>query len=69
MRRTSIVFAAIAALALLLTPGLADARAGGGGSFGSRGSQTWSAPPATNTAPSGGQMMQRSMTPNSPGPG
>jgi predicted lipid-binding transport protein (Tim44 family) len=69
MRRTSIVFAAIAALALLLTPGLADARAGGGGSFGSRGSQTWSAPPATSTAPSGGQMMQRSMTPNSPGPG
>jgi len=66
MRRTSIVLAAFAALALLLTPGLADARAGSGGSFGSRGSQTWSAPPSTNTAPGGAQMMQRSMTPNTP---
>jgi len=66
MRRTSVFLAAIGALALLLTPGLADARAGSGGSFGSRGSQTWSAPPSTNTAPSGGQMMQRSLTPNAP---
>jgi predicted lipid-binding transport protein (Tim44 family) len=69
MRRTSVLLAALAALALLLTPGLADARAGSGGSFGSRGSRTWSAPPSTNTAPSGGQTMQRSMTPNSPSPG
>ncbi len=68
MRRTSIFLAAIAVLALLLTPGLADARAGGGGSFGSRGSRTWSAPPTTNTAPSGSQSMQRSMTPNAPSP-
>jgi predicted lipid-binding transport protein (Tim44 family) len=30
----------------------ADARVGGGGSFGSRGSRTYSSPPATNTAPS-----------------
>jgi predicted lipid-binding transport protein (Tim44 family) len=66
MRRASVFLAVIAALALLLTPGLADARAGGGGSFGSRGSRTWSAPPTTNTAPSGSQTMQRSMTPNSP---
>jgi predicted lipid-binding transport protein (Tim44 family) len=66
MRRASVFLAAIAALALLLTPGLADARAGSGGSFGSRGSNTWSAPPSTNTAPSGGQMFQRSMTPNAP---
>jgi predicted lipid-binding transport protein (Tim44 family) len=66
MRRASVFLAAIAALALLLTPGLADARAGSGGSCGSRGSRTWSAPPSTNTAPSGGQTMQRSMTPNSP---
>jgi predicted lipid-binding transport protein (Tim44 family) len=66
MRRTSTVLAAFAALALLMAPGLADARAGNGGSFGSRGSQTWSAPPATNTAPSGGQTMQRSLTPNAP---
>ncbi len=55
----------IAALALLLTPGLADARAGGGSSFGSRGSQTWSPPPSTGTAGSS-QSMQRSLTPGSP---
>ncbi len=66
MRRTSALIAAFAALALLLTPGLADARAGSSGSFGSRGSRTWSAPPSTNTAPSGGQTMQRSLTPNAP---
>src|SRR5215510_7657778 len=30
----------------------ADARVGGGGSFGSRGSRTYSSPPGTNTAPS-----------------
>ena len=51
MRRTSALLAAVAALALALAPGLAEARAGGGGSFGSRGSMTWSAPPPTNTAP------------------
>jgi predicted lipid-binding transport protein (Tim44 family) len=68
MRRASAFLAVIAALAFLLTPGLADARAGGGGSFGSRGSRTWSAPPTTNTAPSGSQSMQRSMTPNTPSP-
>jgi predicted lipid-binding transport protein (Tim44 family) len=52
----------IAVLAFALTPGVADARAGFGSSFGSRGSQTWSAPPATNTAPYTSSM-QRSMTP------
>jgi len=69
MRRTPRLLAAIAALSLALAPGLADARAGGGGSFGSRGSMTWSAPPSTNTAPYSAQPMQRSMTPNSPSPG
>src|SRR5271168_2434967 len=58
------LLALIAALALALTPGLADARAGLGSSFGSRGSQTWSAPPATGTAPYASSM-QRSMTPGS----
>ena len=48
------LLAAVAALALALAPGLADARAGGGGSLGSRGSMTWSAPPSTRTAPYGG---------------
>jgi predicted lipid-binding transport protein (Tim44 family) len=65
-RRASSIVAAFAALAL--APGLAEARAGGGGSFGSRGSMTWSAPPSTNTAPYSSPM-QRSMTPNNPSPG
>jgi predicted lipid-binding transport protein (Tim44 family) len=69
MRRTSFVLAAAAALTLALAPGLADARAGGGSSFGSRGSMTWSAPPSTNTAPYSAAPMQRSMTPNTPSPG
>jgi predicted lipid-binding transport protein (Tim44 family) len=67
-RRASNIVAAFAALALALAPGLAEARAGGGSSFGSRGSMTWSAPPSTNTAPYSSPM-QRSMTPNNPSPG
>ncbi len=39
-------------------------RAGGGGSFGSRGTRTFSAPPATNTAPGAASGINRSMTPN-----
>jgi predicted lipid-binding transport protein (Tim44 family) len=69
MHRTSTLIAAIIALALALSPGLAEARAGSGGSFGSRGSMTYSAPPATRTAPYGGSSMQRSLTPNNPSPG
>ena len=64
MRRALFIFAAIAALGLALAPGLADARAGFGRSFGSRGGMTWSAPPSTSTAPYGAQPMQRSFTPN-----
>lgn len=40
----------------------AFARAGSGGSFGSRGASTFRAPPATTTAPYGAAPMQRSMT-------
>ena len=40
---------------------LADARTGGGRSFGSRGSNTYSPPPATNTAPKAAPI-ERSMT-------
>ncbi len=69
MRRMSTLIAAVVALALALSPGLADARAGGGSSFGSRGSMTWSAPPSTATAPNSAQSMQRSLTPNNPSPG
>jgi predicted lipid-binding transport protein (Tim44 family) len=55
------------AATLALTVSDADARAGRGGSFGSRGSQTFSAPPATTTSPSA-RPIERSMTqPNQPG--
>ena len=68
MRRTSFFLAALAAFALALAPGLADARAGGGFSFGSRGYRTFSAPPSTGAAPFGAAPMQRSLTqPSSPG--
>jgi predicted lipid-binding transport protein (Tim44 family) len=66
MSRTRFLLAGFAALALALSPGLADARAGSGSSFGSRGSMTYSAPPSTNTAPYSASPMQRSMTPSAP---
>jgi predicted lipid-binding transport protein (Tim44 family) len=69
MPRFPTLIAAFAALSLALAPGLAEARAGSGSSFGSRGSMTWSAPPATRTAPYSAAPMQRSMTPNNPSPG
>jgi predicted lipid-binding transport protein (Tim44 family) len=57
--------ASIAAAALLIgatfAPVDADARAGRGGSFGSRGTRTFSAPPPTATMP-GAAPMQRSTT-------
>jgi len=45
----SMALAILAAFSFLATA--ADARVGGGGSFGSRGGRTYSAPPSTNTAP------------------
>ncbi len=65
MRR---VLIAVICLLLAAAPGLVLAKAGDGGSFGSRGSQTFSAPPATRSAPNGALPMQRSLTPNSPSP-
>ncbi|MCJ2015793.1 TIM44-like domain-containing protein [Methylobacterium sp. J-076] len=66
--------AALLALAAALTVAapIAEARPGGGGSMGSRGSRTYTAPSATPTAPGGGMTMQRSQTApslgmNSPG--
>ena len=46
-------FALFAALAAALSVGAVDAwaRPGGGSSMGSRGSKTYTAPPATRTAP------------------
>jgi len=49
-------------LALALAPSVAEARAGSGSSSGSRGSNTFSAPPATSTAPKSAAPMERSMT-------
>jgi predicted lipid-binding transport protein (Tim44 family) len=54
------VFAA--AIALIFVIGEADARVGKGGSAGSRGSNTYSAPPSTSTAPNQAAPMQRSAT-------
>jgi predicted lipid-binding transport protein (Tim44 family) len=68
MRRSSTLLAAVAALGLVLQPGLALARAGGGGSFGSRGSFTFSPPPVTRTAPSAAAPIERSFTPRPAAP-
>jgi len=69
-RFTALFKVAAVALALAMPTALvvshADARAGGGFSSGSRGMRTWSAPPATNTAPSAARPFDRTMTPNSP---
>ncbi|SDM48884.1 Predicted lipid-binding transport protein, Tim44 family [Methylobacterium phyllostachyos] len=63
--------AALLALATALTVAapVVEARPGGGGSMGSRGSRTFNAPSATPTAPGGGMTMQRSQTAPSPGMG
>src|SRR5712691_5273650 len=58
------------ALPLMLAISSADARIGGGGSSGSRGSRTFSAPPSTTTAPGAAQPFNRTITqPGSPGLG
>jgi predicted lipid-binding transport protein (Tim44 family) len=63
-----IALAMAVAVPLALTIEAADARVGGGGSSGSRGSRTYSAPPSTTTAPGSAQPMNRTFTqPGSPG--
>jgi predicted lipid-binding transport protein (Tim44 family) len=58
------------AFPLMLAISAADARVGGGGSSGSRGGKTFSAPPSTSTAPNAAQPFNRTMTqPGSPGMG
>ena len=57
--------AAVLAVALVLFAGTAEARFGGGSSFGSRGFRTWSSPPVTETAPGIASPIQRSITPQS----
>jgi predicted lipid-binding transport protein (Tim44 family) len=58
------------ALPLMLAMSSADARIGGGGSMGSRGTRTFSAPPSTSTAPGTASPFNRTITqPSSPGLG
>jgi predicted lipid-binding transport protein (Tim44 family) len=58
------------AFPLMLAISSADARIGGGGSSGSRGGRTFSAPPSTSTAPGTAQPFNRTMSqPGSPGMG
>jgi predicted lipid-binding transport protein (Tim44 family) len=61
VRHRWLVALAAVLTALTLAAGDADARVGGGGSFGSRGTRTFSAPSATRTAPSAAPI-ERSMT-------
>lgn len=56
------MMAALAAL-IALAPALAEAKMGGGRSMGGRGSQTFSAPPPTRTAPGQASPFERSATP------
>ncbi len=59
-RAGAIALASVAVLAFTID--VADARAGRGGSFGSRGTQTYTAPPTTQTAPTTAKPVERSMT-------
>ncbi len=62
------LFALALALGVALAPVVADARAGGGFSFGSRGARTYAPPPITSTAPRAASPLERSATPQfSPG--
>ncbi len=62
MIRLRPALAAVFVLALAFSPGLADARVGGGSSMGSRGGMTYYAPPPTRVAPYSAPI-QRSITP------
>ena len=65
------ILSGLAAFALLAATVIdADARRGGFGGFGSRGSKTYQAPPATKTAPNAASPINRSVTqPQAPRPG
>src|SRR6187399_1688692 len=74
-QRTRRIVQAVAIVLSVAVPAMfaisaADARVGGGGSSGSRGSKTYSAPPSTSTAPNAAQPMNRTFTqPGTPGVG
>lgn len=63
-RKPTAILVAILAAGLVLLPALVEAKAGRGGSFGSRGTRTYQAAPPTQTAPSAAPV-QRSVTPPS----
>src|SRR5436305_15302797 len=66
--KTLAVVLALGFPVMLAVSTAADARIGGGGSSGSRGGRTFSAPPSTSTAPNAAQPFNRTMTqPGSPG--
>ncbi len=66
--RSVLAFTALGAALVLAT--VADARPGSGGSFGSRGTRTFTPPAATRTAPTTAAPIERTMTPQTrPTPG
>lgn len=72
MRVAAKVLAVALSIAMpsVLVISAADARIGGGGSSGSRGSRSFSAPPSTATSPNAARPFERSMAqPGSPGMG
>jgi predicted lipid-binding transport protein (Tim44 family) len=62
IRKPTSILVAILAAGLVLLPALVEAKAGRGGSMGSRGTRTYDAAPSTPTAPSAAPV-QRSATP------
>jgi predicted lipid-binding transport protein (Tim44 family) len=66
MRRTARLLSALAFALFVLAPAVADARGGRGASMGSRGSQTYSAPPPTRVAPAPARPVERSMNETAP---
>ncbi len=65
-RHRWLIALAVIATALTLIAGDADARVGGGGSAGSRGSRTFSAPSATTTAPTASPIQRSATQPSRP---
>ncbi len=65
-KRAAAMMVLAASLAVAAAP-IAEARPGGGGSFGSRGTKTFNAPTGTNTSPGTFGPMQRSQTQAGPG--
>jgi predicted lipid-binding transport protein (Tim44 family) len=66
--RASALALALAAVLVFMIDA-ADARVGRGGSFGSRGTRTYTAPPTTQTAPTPGKPIERSITTAQPSAG